>query len=194
MSTTDTPVGAQRALRRTARRLRHRSRSAAVTVALALAALLGVYLAVEAGLALAGLPALVAAPAEMWDLAQAQPVIAYGTAAVLAVVGVAFVVLAVLPGRLARREIADDRLTVVLDDDVLASGLSRSVATAAGVARTQVRTSVGRRRARVDLTPTTGFPPSREAAQQAGQATVRTLGIRPALNPSVVVGREGVIA
>lgn len=192
MSTTDT--AADGVLRRSSRRLRHRSRSAAVSVALVLAALIGAYLAVEAGLALAGQRPLLASPAQMWDTAQSQPAIAWTAAVALAVIGIVFVLLAILPGRLARREVGDERLTIVIDDDVLASGLSRSVATAAGVSRSQVRTSVGSRRARVDLTPTTGFPPSREAAQQAAQATVRTLGVRPALSTSVAVAREGVIA
>ncbi|MFJ6653790.1 DUF6286 domain-containing protein [Microbacterium sp. NPDC091313] len=182
------------ALRRSSRRLRHRSRSAAVSVALVLAALIGAYLAVEAGLALAGQRALLASPAQMWDFAQSQPAVAWSAAVVLALIGVVFVVLALTPGRLARREISDERLTIVLDDDVLASGLSRSAATAAGVARSQVRTSVGHRRARLDLTPTTGFPPSRDAAQQAAESTVRDLAVRPALTTSVHVEREGVIA
>jgi hypothetical protein len=190
MSTTN----ADGVLRRSSRRLRHRSRSAAVSVALVLAALIGAYLAVEAGLALAGHRPLLATPAAMWDFAQSQPVVAWGAAIVLALVGLVFVLSAILPGRLARREVADERLTIVLDDDVLASGLSRSVATAAGVSRAQVRTAVGARRARVDLTPTTGFPPSRDVAQQAAQATVRALGVRPTVTTSVAVAREGVIA
>ncbi|WP_125130681.1 DUF6286 domain-containing protein [Microbacterium sp. 10M-3C3] len=181
-------------LRRSSRRLRYRSRSAAVSTALVLAALIGLYLAVEAGLALAGRPALVATPAQLWDTAQAQPAIAWVAAVVLAVIGVVFVLLAVLPGRLARREVSEERFTVVLDDDVLASGLSRSAATAAGVGRSQVRTAVGHRRARVQLTPTTGFPPARDAAQQASVATVTALGLRPGLTPRVTVEREGVIA
>ena len=55
------------------------------------------------------------------------------------------VVLAILPGRKARHELADDRAVVIMDDEVMASGISRVTAAAAAVAPAPVRTSVSRR-------------------------------------------------
>jgi hypothetical protein len=181
------------ALRRSVRRLRHRSRSVAVSVALIVAAVLAVYLGVEAALALAGLPALLATPEQIWDAAHSAPVITWSASVVLALIGVVCILLAVLPGGLARRTLDDDRLAVVIDDDVVASAFSREVAAATHVARDQVRTAVGRRRARVDLTPTTGFEPDREAARRAGADLVEALHLRPAPTPSVAIARKGVI-
>jgi hypothetical protein len=183
-----------RARARAVRRLRFRSRSVAVSIALVGLAAAAAYVGVEAVLALLGMPALVGSPAALAEHAQAAGPIALVVAGILAILGIICLLAAILPGRFRRRAIADERMTVVIDDDVVAAGMSRSVATALGVPRTQVRTSVGRRSAEVRVTPTTGFSVTGESAREAAAETVQRTGIRPALTTRAAIARTGVIS
>jgi hypothetical protein len=179
---------------RAARRMRFRSRSAAVIVALLAVTLGAVYLGTEAALVLLSQPPLVSAPFGLLDAADADPLVSGGAAAVLALIGVVCLVCAVTPGRFRRRFIADERATIVVDDDVLASSISRSVAIEAKVARSQVRTSLGRRRAEVRVTPTTGFDVSDEPVRQVGEQLLARGGVTPPVKTRAVIERSGVIA
>ncbi|MBN9194410.1 hypothetical protein [Microbacterium sp.] len=183
-----------RPLRVAARRLRHRSRSVAVSIALVATALVAVWVAVESVLAALGRPALLWAPARTVEIVRAGGPAVVAVGAVLAVLGLVAVVLAFLPGRLARRELPDGRAVYVVDDEVLASGISRVAARAARVGSDQVRTVVSRRRSTTHVRPTTGFPPDAAVTSDSVTAAVDGLGLRPAPRASVVIARSGVAA
>lgn len=183
-----------RPLRVAARRLRHRSRSVAVSIALVATALVAVWVAVEAVLAALGRPALLWAPARTVEIVRAGGPAVVAVGAAIAVLGLAAVVVALLPGRLARRELPDERAVYIVDDEVLASGISRVAATAARVGSGQVRTVVSRRRSITHVRPTTGFPPDEAATSDSVTAAVDGLGLRPAPRATVVIARSGVAA
>lgn len=179
---------------RARRRLRYRSRSVAASIALIVTALAAAYVGVEAALALLGQPPLVSAPFGLLPLVQQIPAVAIAVAAVLAMLGLICIIAAITPGRFRRRVIEDDRALVVIDDDVVASGVSRAVSGALGIGRTQVRTSLGRRRADVRVTPTTGFAASAEPAREAGGRLLADLRLSPAPTVRADIERTGVIA
>lgn len=183
-----------RTLRSAAHRLRHRSRSVAVSVALAVVALAAIWLGVESVLAALGLRPLLIAPAQLASLAAAGGPAVIAAAAAVAVAGLVAVILAVAPGRLARRELTDERAVYLIDDDVLASGISRVSARAARVGADQVRTSISRRRAVTTLRPSTGFPADRGATADAVAAVISSLEPKPAPRTSVAVESQGVLA
>ena len=184
----------ERALRAASRRLRHRSRSVAVSIALVATAAVAVWIAVECVLAAVGRPALLWSPTQMAELVRGGGAAVIAVGAALAVLGLAAVVLALLPGRLARHEIPDERAVYVVDDAVLASGISRAAATGARVGADQVRTVVSRRRSITHVRPTTGFPPDASATNATVTAVVDGLALRPAPRASVVIARSGVAA
>jgi hypothetical protein len=183
-----------RTRRRLSRRLRHRSRSVAVSVALGVAALTAAYLGTEAALSALGRAPLLLAPADLASaVGEAQPW-SITAAALLAVTGVVLLALAVLPGSRARRELADERALIVIDDDVLASGLSRAAASRAGISVAQVRTAVSRRRAAVRVRPSSGFAVDAAATSEAMASTIATLAPRPRLAATASIERTGVLA
>lgn len=180
-----------RLYRRLARRLTHRSRSVAASVALALLALAAVAIAIEAALALLGRPALVATPDRLLTWLESGTVWGYAAGGVAVLLGIVALLLAVLPGRRPRRVIRADELLIVIDDDVLASSLSRAAADGAGVPRDQVRTVLARRRARVRIQPLSGFPVDPAEPLQRTRAVLDAARTRPAIAPRVIVATEG---
>lgn len=184
----------QRALRSASRRLRHRSRSVAVSVALVASSVAAAWVGTESVLAALGARPLWLAPADVVAAAVDGgylTVVAGGGAGLL---GLFCLVIALAPGRLRRRELADGRTIWVIDDDVLAAGLSRATARAAGVGTDQVRTVVGRRRAVTRVRPSTGFPPDLQATRAAAADVISAVSPSPAPRTSVVIDREGVLA
>lgn len=180
-----------RLYRRLGRRLTHRSRSVAASVALALVALGTAALAVEATLALLGRPAAVARPDRIVAaLASGTPwALAAGAAALL--LGIVALVVAMIPGRRPRHVIARPELLIVVDDDVLASSLSRAAAEGASIPRDQVRTVLGHRRARIRLQPVSGFPVAPDDALQHVRVVLDAVQARPVLTPRLRISSEG---
>ena len=82
-------------------------------------------------------------------------------------------------------------LLVVIDDDVLASSLSRAAASGASIPRDQVRTVLGRRVARVRVQPSSGFPLTADEPLRRVTEVLDTAQARPALRPRVEVSTEG---
>ena len=179
--------------RRIARRLTHRSRSASAAVVAVVVALAGLYAATEIALERLGRPALLVAPSDALASAtrgDAWVLPAAGGAALAALV---LLILAFAPGRRARHVLADDRMTVVADDVVLAGSLRRSAATAAGLKRERVRASVGRRVADLHLTPTSGLPVDRESVDARAAELLAALRPHPAVRARVAVAESGVV-
>ena len=180
--------------RRLVRRERHHSRSTAVIVALVVLIAAAAYLGTESVLALLGLPPLLQSPTALLGALSKPAVWSIPAVAALAVLGLAAIVAAVTPGRRARHRLADDRLALVVDDDVFAGSLSRRVATSGSVPRTQAHTVISSRRATVRVTPNSGFVIGRDAVSAAARAAVTELAPIPAVRTRVVVAENGVLA
>lgn len=183
-----------RAERRLSRRMRFRSRSVAVSIALAAVAVAAAYLGVEAVLAALSVPALLLAPADLLAAVQAGTPWNIAVIAGLAVLGIWSIVLALAPGGRARRELSDERAVFVIDDDVMAGGISRAAALNAGVSRDQVTTTVGRRRAVVRVRPSAGFPVNAASATDAATRAVAAVAPLRALTIRTAVDTQGVLA
>lgn len=183
-----------RLARRMIRRERHRSRSLAVGIALVVLMLALAYLAVEAVLeAIGATPLLLSVSAMAQAALGASAVWMLPAAAGAALVALVLLVLAIAPGRRARHRLAHERAAMIVDDDVLASALSRRAARAGGVSRAQVTTVVAPRGARIGVRPTSGFPVSSDDVRQAAQEVLTALAPTPKVGVAVAVSREGVV-
>lgn len=180
--------------RRLSRRMRFRSRSVAVSIALGVVAVAAAYVGVEAVLAALSVPALLLAPAELLAAIEAGTPWSIAAIAGIAVLGIWSLVLAFAPGVRARRELSDERAVFVIDDDVMAGGISRAAALSTGVSRDQVTTTVGRRRAVVRVRPSTGFPVDAERATDAAAQAVAAVTPLRALSIRTAVDTQGVLA
>lgn len=175
-----------------ARRATHASRSVAVSVAILLVALPVAWLGIEAGLAAAGMRPLLLDPSAMLA-ALDEPAVRAVAVGVGLVLGVTFLALALSPGRRPRHRLHDERAVVVIDDDVLASGLSRAAQRATGVGLGQATTRVDRRRAVVTVVPTTGRTVDEAAASSAVESVLGALSPEPSVASRVTVAQNGVI-
>ena len=180
------------------RRETHSPRSGLAIVLALLLVVVMAWVGTELVLSLLHRPALLAAPGEMASaLARVTSVpatTAIASAIVLMVIGVVLVVAALAPGRRARHAIPDERIAVIVDNAVVASALARHAALAAGIDPDNTAVTVSHRRARVELTPTSGVPVDRSAVQTAVDAQLREYRLSPpvsariALNPHARVG------
>lgn len=183
-----------RAARRLSRRMRFRSRSVAVSIALGTAALAVAYLGTEAVLAALSLGPLLLAPVDLLAAVAAGTPWNIAAVAALVALGILFLVLALAPGARARRDLTDARAIFVIDDDVMAGGISRAAALSAGVPREQVTTTVSRRRAVVRVRPSTGFPVDAERATDAASRAVASVVPRRDLTVRTALDTQGVLA
>jgi hypothetical protein len=195
MSSTTTPTRLSAGLtRRLVRRELHHSRSSAVVVALVLVILAAAYLGTETVLATIGRPALLLTPDALVGALAKTTVWSIPAAAALAVLGLIAIVSALTSGRRSRHRLADDRLAVVVDDDVLAGALSRRVATAGSVARGQARTEVAPRRAVVRVVPNSGYAIDHDIVSAAARDAAAELAPVPSLRTRVIVAESGVLS
>lgn len=181
--------------RRILRRELHSPRSVvAITVAVVLI-LVCIYVGIEIVLMMLGQPALLVAPQEMLTVlgtlgsAPVEVPIIVGIA--LMVVGLMLLISAIAPGRRARHELAGSRAAVVVDDEVIASGLARHAAHAGNANPDNTVVSVSKRRAVVRLTPTSGIPVRRDAVSEAVQEQLAEFELTPSLRSSIVVAPAG---
>lgn len=177
--------------RAAAKRLRGRSRAVWVAVALLVAAAVAVLLAVEAVLAALGQPPALVAPDAIDAALTGGGTTGTIVAATAAVFGLLCLWGALAPGRTHRRALAAGRVPLVVDDAVMAGALSRTAGSAAAVAASHVTTRLGGRRARVSLTPSTGFPVDRERVSRAADDLLTELGAAPRLAARIDVAAEG---
>lgn len=113
--------------------------------------------------------------------------------AVLLAAGLFFFLNAVLPGRRARRVLADPRAAVVVDDEVIASALARRARLAANVTREQVMVVVSRRQVQVNIRPTSGVPLRAAEVQAAVEAELREMAPSPLPVVRLNLASSGVI-
>lgn len=130
-------------LRRVVRRETHSPRTVAAFVAVIVLILALAYIALEIVLYLAAQPALLVGPVAGWGwlvgLPTAQPAgLVIAGSAVLAVIGLVFIWLAVMPGRLSKQELGAGDSAVVVDNGVIASALAQHLSEEIGIARENI--------------------------------------------------------
>lgn len=181
------------------RRETHSSRAGAATIAAVLVIVLCVYALLESGVRAVGQPPWLIDPSTAAERVIAlpagiSPLLLGASGAVIAMVGLFFLLHAVLPGRRARHLLRDPRTAVVIDDEVLASALARRARTAANVTQEQVMVVVSRQLVVVNVRPTSGSRVSEEAVRSAVQAELEEMSpvpmpsVRVNLAPSGVIG------
>ena len=184
----------QRALRRET----HSPRSAlSVLVAIAVAAA-AVYCLLEFTLVALGQPSWLVHPmdAGAWLAALPgpySPVLLGAAGVVLALLGLILLGNGLLPGRRARHVVADPRVAIVVDDEVIASALARCARVAAGVTREQVMVVVSARLVQVNVRPTSGIRLSEAAIQAAVEAELADMALDPAPAVTVKLAESGVV-
>jgi hypothetical protein len=180
------------------RRETHSSRAGAAVIAAVLVIVLCVYALLEAGVRAIGQPPWLIDPttaaARIIALpAGISPLLLGASGAVIAMVGLFFLLHALLPGRRARHLLRDPRTAVVVDDEVLASALARRARTAANVTQEQVMVVVSRQLVVVNVRPTSGSRVSEEAVLAAVQAELEEMSPVPMPAVRVNLASSGVV-
>lgn len=165
------------ALTRVVRRETHSPRTVAMFVAVILLILALAYVGLEIILYLAAQPALLLGPgaglAWLVRLPSGQGGgIAIAGAAVLALVGLVFIVLAVTPGRLSKQQMTWGDRAVIVDNGVIAASLAQHVSDETGLQRDAVVVGVAHRTIDVTVRPGAGIPLEREDVQSIADTAV----------------------
>lgn len=184
--------------RRVVRRETHSPRSGlAITIAVVLVLAL-VWLGTESVLAAIGQQPLLAAPKDIvtavLTAATAPAPLLVALGAVAAVIGIVLIVLSLVPARRGRRAGTIDRTAAIVDDRVIAQSLARTAAYAGDVDPSQVSVSVGARKARVDITRTSGRTLNTREIQEAVDAELAGYDYRPALRARVHLSEKGTVS
>lgn len=185
-------------MRRILSRETHSARSGISVVTAILIAAAALYCLLEMMLAGLGQPAWLAHPIDALDalasLPQGTTPLLLGAAGVLmALLGVVLLCNGLLPGRRARHVIADPRIAIVVDDEVIASALAKCARVTAGVTREQVMVVVSARQVQVSIRPTSGIRLLGSDVQAAVEAQVAAMGIDPVPTVTVKLADSGVI-
>jgi hypothetical protein len=189
------------ALRRVVRREMHSPRTVAMFVALMILIAALVYVGIELVLRMLAQPALLLGPgaALAWlvGLPTAQPmalVILGG--AVIALIGVVFVILAITPGRLSKHEMQWGERAVVVDNGVIASALAQHLSDETGLARDRITVGVAHRSVDVTVRPGAGVPLDRARVQSFADAEIARYRLTPSVKTRVRVQQpaEGELA
>lgn len=181
----------ERAQRAIAQRLQGRSRAVWVAIALLVVVVIALLLAVEAVMVALGLPPALIAPEVIRSSITGGGVAGTIVAAAGALFGILCLWGALAPGRTHRRALAAGRVPLVVDDAIMAGALSRTAGTAAAVSASHVSTRLAGRRARITLTPATGFPIERADVARAAGELLTELGAASRLSARVDVAAEG---
>ena len=178
------------------RRETHSSR-ALISVILALLLIAGMgYLATEGVLSALGRPPLLADPQDLWEQApvalqkKSRPLVII-VGVVLGLFGLGLLAKAVLPGTLSKHALKDERAAYVVDDSVIASGISRLLREEARLPQGTVSTAVSKRRALSTITPSTGRPLDQEQMLKLTKDEVTSWQLQPRLKTAVKVTVEG---
>lgn len=181
--------------RRIRRRETHASRATPAIFIAVLAILALAWLITETVIAAVGGPALLLSPTDMVQDIAALPSVTPGllitAAVVLIVVGLILVFIALSGGRLGRHTIDDDRAVVVVHDQVIGSALVRTAADASSTDPDRAVASVGKRRAIVRITPTSGTDIDRAAVAAAVSQRAESFNLTPPVKSRVVVNKKG---
>jgi hypothetical protein len=204
----------------------HSSRAVVATLAAVLVLVLCAYGLLESAVHAIGQPAWLIEPQTAAERlvalpAGVPPLLLGALGAVLAMIGLFFLLNAVLPGRRARHVLngepvrsgpdsgpdadggatsgsggtADgwDSPAVVVDDEVIASALARQARLAANVTPEQVMVVVSRRQVIVNVRPTSGVPLQEAAVRAAVEAELGEMALVPTPEVRVNLASAGVI-
>ncbi|MGO4680819.1 hypothetical protein [Microbacterium sp. 2MCAF23] len=108
------------------------------------------------------------------------------------IVGIALIVLALVPGRRRRHGRTTGRVELVVDDGLLADVAAQAVAARCQLPTTQVSATMTAKRVRVRIRPVSGVPVDTAGAADAAQQALAHLGF--AVRSDVTVATKGVIA
>ena len=185
-------------MRRVLHRETHSSRAVAAVIAGALVIVLCLYALLESAVRAIGQPPWLIDPQTAAErivaLPSGVPPLLLGAAgAVTAAVGLFFFLNAVLPGRRARHLLADPRIAVVVDDEVIAAALARRTRLAANVTQEQVMVVVSQRQVVVNVRPTSGVPVSENAIRQAVEDELQAMGPSPMPKVTLNLSTSGVV-
>src|SRR6478672_26339 len=179
-------------MRRITYRETHSTRAAVSVVAAALVLVLAGYGVLESGVHAVGQPAWLVEPQvaaqRSVDLpAGIPPLLLAAIGAVLAMLGLIFLLNGILPGKRARHVLAGESgeglPAVVVDDEVIASSLARRARLAANVTPDQVMVVVSQRQVLVNVRPTSGVPVNPERVLEAVRDELDQMLLEPAPVP-----------
>ncbi|MFD1715726.1 DUF6286 domain-containing protein [Amnibacterium flavum] len=177
------------------RRETHSPRSVAAIVVAIVAILVGLYVATELVLALVEAPALLISPSDallsLGGIDRVIPGALIAGGVLAALIGLALLILALLPGRRARHRLPSERLAVVVDNEVIASSLARTATTAGGISPDNATVTVSHRRALVEVQPPSGLPVDEAEITRAVEERLDSLEARPGIRSKVAVARHG---
>ncbi|MBQ1443422.1 MAG: DUF1206 domain-containing protein [Renibacterium sp.] len=183
---------------RVVRRELSSSRAILSGIAAFIVTVLAIYALLETGLRIANQPAWLIDPQTALDrLAQLpqglNPLLLGVIGAVLLLLGLIFFCNGVFKSRRARHTLADPRIAVVVDDEVIASALARRARLAAGVTQEQVVVVVSKRAVVVNLRPTSGVPLDHDAIKTAIEQELQAMAPNPLPQVRVNIAVAGVI-
>lgn len=190
-------------LRRVVYRETHSARAAVAIVAAVLVMVLAGYGLLEAAVHAIGQPAWLIEPQVAAERivrlpAGISPLLLGAVGAVLAMIGLVFLLNGLLPGRRARHLLsgagqAAGRSAVVVDDEVIAASLARRARLAANVTPEQVMVVVSQRQVQVNVRPTSGVPVDEGTVLAAIQDELDRMALQPSPVPRINVMHSGVI-
>lgn len=178
------------------RRETHSARALlSVSVAFVLIVALG-YLVTEGVLALSGQNPLIATPGNIWkqfysDLNSDSRLVPITVGALLTLCGALLLTKSVLPGALSKHALNDNRVAYVVDDAVIASGVSRLVREKVGLPQGAVTTAVSKHRSLSTITPNTGQEINHQEIQDFTTEKVTSWNLHPRLTTRIKIDTEG---
>ena len=183
--------------KRIVRRETHSSRAG---IAITLAVLLIIALAwigTESVLAAVGTAPLLLAPTDLvgstLDAASAPVGVLTAIAVVVALVGLVLIIVSLAPGRRGRRGAKAERTVAVVDDRVIARSLARTASYAGDVDPSQVSVSVGKRKALVEVTRTSGRQTDVRSIDEAVRDELDAYDFSPVLRHKVKLSEKGTV-
>jgi hypothetical protein len=190
-------------MRRVMYRETHSTRAAMAVLAAALVIAAAGYGLLEAAVHAIGQPAWLIEPQVAAERIVAlpagiQPLLLGAIGAVLAMVGLVFLLNGLLPGSRARHLLSgagrgSGTPAVVVDDEVIASSLARRARLAANVTPEQVMVVVSQRQVLVNVRPTSGVPVDADTVLAAVQDELDRMALEPSPAARINVTESGVI-
>ena len=181
--------------RRVARRETHSPKSFLAIVIATVIAVGIIYLATEIVLYLLSNAPILVAPAEIakavTDAPALPPTTLLVAGAFVVVLGLLLLIAALTPARRPKHLIDTERTVSVVDNEVVASAIARGAALASDTSPDNVRVSVSRRLAVVDLTPASGRPVDRDAVERSVAEALESFALRERVTPRIRIAATG---